>query len=206
MLRLSYPAYRFASGPWPPTRHTSRFRSFFGHGSGNEIAPAAFDAGAGLLDPPPHLRAHPAVGVPLGRDPVDPEDVFRDLALGLACPLPVQHRHQRAILAPRTRPFRGAGRPATLQKSSNRRTVCGIRNPKPCRISIPPSAGNAAGPRIPTCTTAPPHSILSTRPPPVRRRPEAAATGPPAIRRIRSQAIPDPVARADTALGARSPA
>ena len=36
--------------------------------------------GAGLVDPPPHLRAHPAVGIPFRPDLIRPVDVLGDLA------------------------------------------------------------------------------------------------------------------------------
>ena len=122
-------------------------RSLLGHDARHILAPAAGGKRLRLRYPAPHLRAHPAVGVPHGRHVLLAPDVLRDPARPLACPEPGQHRHQPVDLpnpAPRPRPFRGAGRPATLQKSRRRWTDSGILSPNACLTEIPPSSGNRA--------------------------------------------------------------
>ena len=123
--------------------------------------------GAGAVPYPGHVLLAP--------------DILGNPARLLARPEPGQYRHQPVDLpnpAPRPFPFRGAGRPATLQKSRRRRTDSGILSPKVCLMAMPPSSGNLSTSLRRTCTAAPPYSILSTRSPPSRRSPSTEPASP----------------------------
>ena len=90
----------------------------------NQVAPAAADHGAGLVDPSPHLRAHPAVGIPPVPNLVRPVDGHSNLTRLLAGPQSVKHLHQRPVLAPHPAPPEGpAGPPRSRSRAFARPSV-----------------------------------------------------------------------------------
>ena len=153
-------ALRRNDGVCLPRRDPCRLPSFAGHVARHEIAPAAGAKGAGLVSPSPHLRAHPAVGVPFGRDPAGPEDVLGDPAWLLPFPQPVQLLQQFLMFAPRTRPCRGRRPPETVHRSSTRATAASSGSPRPSLAMIPSPGANTRPDGTRICRTALPQLHL----------------------------------------------
>ena len=115
-----------ASLPVPCT--SLDFPSLVGPMARNQVAPAAADHGVGLVDPSPHLRAHPAVGIPPVPDLVRPVDVHGNLTRLLAGPQSVKHFHKSPVLAPHPAPSEGpAGPPRSRSRAFAQPSVASLK-------------------------------------------------------------------------------